>query len=233
LLHPGHGCTPFVRSHTVFCSSLFVDLSLCRNLLDRNLRYQHASGMRADLQRLKRDTDSGRTAQHNMPEEAIASSVSVMALASERARTSSGPSPTPPFLVSAQTKKHFVRDWRFVVPATALFAVFVAGALYWRSTRAHALTEKDTIVLADLANTTGDAVFDDTLRQALSAQLAHSPFLNILPDNRVHEILRLMGRPATERLTQDTAREICVRSESKSLLSGSIAGLGTHYSLTR
>jgi len=197
---------------------------------DRNLRYQHAADMRADLQRLKRDTDSGRTAQHSVTEEAIGSSAP--APASERARVSSGASAAAPPASPAQTKKQFARDWRFVAPATLLLAAIVASALYWRSTKAHALTEKDTIVLSDFANTTGDAVFDDTLRQALSAQLSQSPFLNILPDNRVHEILRLMGRPAAERLTQDTTREICVRSESKALLSGSIASLGSHYSLS-
>jgi hypothetical protein len=199
---------------------------------DRNLRYQHASEMRADLQRLKRDTDSGRTAQHSLPAEVIASSTAARASASEQARTSGGTGTIAPLVVSAQAKKHFMRDWKFVVPATVLFAIVVAGTLYWRPPKTHALTEKDSIVLADFANTTGDAVFDDTLRQALSAQLAQSPFLNILPDSRMHEILRLMGRPATERLTQDTAREICVRSESRALLGGSIASLGTHYSLT-
>lgn len=197
---------------------------------DRNLRYQHAADMRADLQRLKRDSDSGRTAEHSVQEEMIASS----APASEAARASPSGSSSAisPSVAPSQTKKHIVRDWRFVFAATILLVVIAAGALYWRSTKTQALTEKDTVVLGDFANTTGDAVFDDTLRQALSAQLAQSPFLNILPDNRVHEILRLMARPATERLTQDTAREICVRSESKAFLSGSIAGLGSHYSLT-
>jgi eukaryotic-like serine/threonine-protein kinase len=197
---------------------------------DRNLRYQHASDMRADLQRLKRDTDSGRSAQFSVPEEAIASAEA--GPVPERTKTSSGASAASAPVASAQMKKPFARDWKFLLPTAALLVAAVAGALYWRSTKAHALTEKDTIVLADFANTTGDGVFDDTLRQALSAQLAQSPFLNILPDNRVHEMLRLMGRPAAERLTQDTAREICVRSESKALLSGSIAGLGSHYSLS-
>jgi serine/threonine protein kinase/predicted Zn-dependent protease len=195
---------------------------------DRNLRYQHAADMRADLQRLKRDTDSGRTAQHTVPDEAVAASEAAPAQSKASSSQQITPSPARP----APQKKPFARGWKFLVPTGAFIVAVFAGALYWRSTKVHALTEKDTIVLADFANTTGDAVFDDTLRQALSAQLAQSPFLNILPDNRVHEILRLMGRPAAERLTQDTAREICVRSESKALLSGSIAGLGSHYSLS-
>jgi serine/threonine protein kinase/predicted Zn-dependent protease len=197
---------------------------------DRNLRYQHAADMRADLQRLKRDTDSGRTAQHSLPEEAAAPSVA--APSTTQAQVSASQTAAPSAVSSTQLKRPITRDWRLLIPAAVLLVAVVTAALYWRSTKAHALTEKDTIVLADFANTTGDAVFDDTLRQALSAQLAQSPFLNILPDNRVHEILRLMGRPAAERLTQDTAREICVRSESKALLSGSIAGLGSHYSLS-
>jgi eukaryotic-like serine/threonine-protein kinase len=197
---------------------------------DRNFRYQHATDLRADLQRLKRDTDSGRTAQHDVSKEAEESPGS--APTAERAPTTTGPNATSAPVESGQGKKHFAGIWGFLIPAAVLFAALVAGALYWRSSKVHALTEKDTIVLADFANTTGDAIFDDTLRQALSAQLAQSPFLNILPDSRVHDTLRLMGRSAEERLTQDTAREICVRSESKALLSGSIAGMGTHYSLS-
>ena len=196
---------------------------------DRSLRYQHAAEMRADLQRLKRDTDSGRTAQQSVPEETVVSTA--LEGAAERVK-SSGVKVTSAAVVSPQLNKHFARDWRFLVAAVVLFGALFAGSLYWRSTKAHALTEKDTVVLADFANTTGEAIFDDTLRQALSAQLAQSPFLNILPDNRVHEILRLMDRPAAERMTQDTAREVCVRSDSKAMLSGSIAAMGSHYSLS-
>src|SRR5208282_5373562 len=105
-----------------------------------------------------------------------------------------------------------------LAPVAVLLALGVVGAFYWRSARTQALTEKDTVVLADFVNTTGEPVFDETLRQGLSAQLAQSPFLNILSDNRVHEVLRLMARPSSERLTQDTAREICLRTQSRALL---------------
>jgi serine/threonine protein kinase/tetratricopeptide (TPR) repeat protein len=195
----------------------------------RNLRYQHASEMRADLQRLKRDTDSGRTAQHSGPEEAVASSAPVSA--SEQAKTSSGPSATPAPVASAQAQKHFARNWRFV-PATLLLAAIVAGALYWRSTKAHALTEKDTILLADFINTTGDPVFDDTLKQALAVQLQQSPFLYIFPDKRVRETLQLMGRSTDERVTGALARELCERENIKAVLNGSISALGTEYILS-
>ena len=91
--------------------------------------------------------------------------------------------------------------------------------------RPKVLTEKDTIVLADFANTTGDTVFDDTLKQGLSVSLSQSPFLNLLPDQKVSETLKLMGRPAAERVTQAVAREICLRTNSKASLSGSISML--------
>ena len=88
----------------------------------------------------------------------------------------------------------------------------VAGALYFRSRSATTLTEKDSIVMADFVNTTGDLVFDDTLKQGLSVQLSQSPFLNLLPDEKVSETLNLMRRAPGDRLTQEVAREICVRS---------------------
>jgi eukaryotic-like serine/threonine-protein kinase len=195
---------------------------------DRNMRYQHASDIRTDLQRLKRDTDSGRTAQHNLPEEVVTSSAP--ALASERARTSSGRSATSALVESAQAKKkHFARDWRFLVPATILLAAIAAGALYWRSTNAHALTEKDTILLADFINTTGDPVFDGTLKQALAVQLQQSPFLYIFPDKRVGETLQYMGRSPNERITGALAREICERENIKAALNGSVSAMGSQY----
>jgi serine/threonine protein kinase/Tfp pilus assembly protein PilF len=197
---------------------------------DRELRYQHASDMRAELQRLKRDTDSGRSATMHVAED-VAATIPTPPSAPQP--------PTPPSQQSipasvspAEIKSPLMRHWRSLAASFLLVATVIAVGFYWRSTRTHALSERDTIVIADFANTTGDSVFDDTLRQALSAQLAQSPFLNILPDSRVHEILRLMGRPAGERLTQDTAREICLRSESNAMLSGSIASVGSHYALS-
>jgi serine/threonine protein kinase/tetratricopeptide (TPR) repeat protein len=91
------------------------------------------------------------------------------------------------------------------------------------------LTDKDTVVLTDFTNTTGDAVFDDALKQALAVELGQSPFLNVLSDRRVSEILRMMGRPAHERVTVDVSRELCLRAGSKAILSGSISSLGGPY----
>ena len=97
--------------------------------------------------------------------------------------------------------------------------------------RVQAFTEKDTIVLADFANTTGDAVFDDSLRQGLAVDLAQSPFLNILSEQKVRQALRLMGRSPNERVTRELAQEICERQGSKAYLAGSISALGSSYSL--
>ncbi len=85
----------------------------------------------------------------------------------------------------------------------------IAGGLYWRSQRPPKLTDKDTIVIADFANSTGDPVFDDTLRQALSAQLSQSPFLNVLSNRKVRGALKELNRSASEPLTEDVAREVC------------------------
>ena len=158
---------------------------------NRDLRYQVAAEMRADLQRLKRDTDSGRTA---------------------------------PLAVAGQTRKF---PWKWL--AVAALALLVAGGFYWRSGGTTKLTDKDTIVVADFANVTGDAVFDDTLKQALSIGLQQTPFLNILSNQKIHDTLVLMGRSAGERLNEATAREVCQRNESAAVLAGSISTLGSEY----
>jgi tetratricopeptide (TPR) repeat protein len=107
-----------------------------------------------------------------------------------------------------------------------------AGLWVFAGKKAHALAATDTIVLADFANTTGDAVFDDTLKEALSAQLTQSPYLSILPDSRVAATLKLMGRPPDTALGKDAAREVCLRAGSRAYISGSIANLGGQYAVT-
>jgi tetratricopeptide (TPR) repeat protein len=118
-----------------------------------------------------------------------------------------------------------------VVPIIAALVALIAGGLYWRSHRVKALTEKDSIVLADFANTTGDPVFDDTLKTALGVSLRQSPFLNLLPDSDVTKTLRLMTRPVDTKLTPEVARELCQRAGSKAYIAGSIASLGSQYVL--
>jgi len=164
---------------------------------DCNLRYQHASEMRADLQRLKRDTETGRTAA--------------------------------PLEPSAAGKR---QHWRFAISAIAvLTAVLVAIAFYYRSHRTNPLTEKDRIVIADFTNNTGDAVFDDTLKQGLTTQLEQSPFLSILSDQRTQDTLQMMNQNADTRLTPKLALEVCQRTESTVVLDGTIAQVGTQYLL--
>jgi DNA-binding winged helix-turn-helix (wHTH) protein/tetratricopeptide (TPR) repeat protein len=120
---------------------------------------------------------------------------------------------------------------RWLVLGSLLCVLVVTGA-YLYTHRAPKLTEADTIVLADFNNKTGDPVFDDALRQGLSAQLAQSPFLNLLSDSRAAQTLALMGRPKDAPLTPELAREVCQRTASAAVLDGSIAQIGTHYLLT-
>jgi len=120
--------------------------------------------------------------------------------------------------------------WKLAVPV-GLVALAVAGGLYYRSHQSKRLTEKDTIVLADFTNTTGDSVFDGTLRQGLTVQLEQSPFLSLVPDQRIQQNLRLMGQPPDTRLTPEIARDLCQRTESAAVLDGSIASLGSQYVL--
>jgi eukaryotic-like serine/threonine-protein kinase len=202
---------------------------------DRNLRYQHAGDLRADLQRLKRDTDSGRAAvQTELTQISPASSASVPVVSSSghtSAAVQSAPSaPIPAAQASAPVPQPTPRRAvKIAAPVLLIIAAVAAGTFYFRARHAQSLTEKDTIVLSDFANTTGEAVFDDTLKQALRVQLEQSPFLHVLSDQQVNQQLRMMGRSTSERLTQDVARDLCQRVRSKALLAGSISGLGSHY----
>jgi serine/threonine protein kinase/tetratricopeptide (TPR) repeat protein len=169
---------------------------------DRNLRYQSAAEMRTDLQRLKRDSESGRSS-------ATASGAVAVAETSAAGRG---------------------KLWKIAVPVL-LVALLVAGGLYYRSHQSKPLTEKDTIVLADFANSTGDAIFDDTLKTALSVSLRQSPFLSLISDEKVSATLRLMTRPTNTPLTNDVVRELCQRAGSKAYIAGSIGSMGSQYVL--
>jgi serine/threonine protein kinase len=196
---------------------------------DRNLRYQHAADMRADLQRLKRDSDSGRTSEHSMPEEAAAQvSASAKAWAGPGAASTGGTAAVSA-APATETKRSLTRDWRFLSAAAVLLALIGVGSSYWRSSKAHALTEKDSILLADFVNTTGETVFDGTLKQALTVQLEQSPFLNLVSEQQVRQTLGYMGLSPDERVTRSRGLEICQRENIKAMLIGSIASLGSHY----
>jgi eukaryotic-like serine/threonine-protein kinase len=203
---------------------------------DRNLRYQHAADIRADLQRLKRDTESGRSAaassEEPVPEPARAASVPIPATSSSRLAAAAAPpssakvATAPPDIPAKRSKLPLIAT------AIIILAALIAGGLYFRSRQSAKLTEKDSVLLADFVNTTGDSVFDGTLKQALAVQLEQSPYLNLLAESRIQQALRLMGRSPDERLTNDVAREICQREAVKAMLTGSISSLGSHYVIT-
>jgi eukaryotic-like serine/threonine-protein kinase len=128
------------------------------------------------------------------------------------------------------SERHPRKPWRILTPVLVLVvAALVSGVFYYRSVKANRLTDKDTIVLADFTNTTGDPLFDDTLKQGLSVQLEQSPFLELISERRVNETLKLMGRAAGDRLAPEVTREVCLRTGSKAMLTSSIAGLGSQY----
>jgi serine/threonine protein kinase/tetratricopeptide (TPR) repeat protein len=197
---------------------------------DRNLRYQHASEMRSDLQRLKRDTDTGRIATVSSDSGQVGAAMS--AVEAERSSADAVELRSTGRKRASAPPRAFSRADGYIVAALLVVAL-IAGGFYYRSRQhaAHGLNDKDTIVLADFANTTGDTVFDDTLKTALSVSLNQSPFLNVLSDNKVAATLKLMTRPRDTKLTPDVARELCQRAGSKAYLAGSIASLGNQYVL--
>lgn len=183
---------------------------------DPNLRYQDAAEMRADLKHLKRDMESGRWDATEV--EARAATASTVAAPSVAAMQAAG---------TSKGRHHPI--WIALAAGVVAFCLAIGGWLFLGHRRAHALNEKDTIVLADFANTTGDVVFDDALKQALAVDLGQSPFLNILSDGKVRATLQQMTRSPGERLTDETAREVCQRAGSKAFITGSIAGIGNQY----
>src|SRR6202041_461568 len=122
------------------------------------------------------------------------------------------------------------RPFLWLVTVSCLLGVAIlAGGVYWRSHRALKLTDQDTVVLADFNNTTGDPVFDDTLKQAISVELGQSPFLNILSDARTRATLKLMAKPSGTKVTSDVARDLCQRAGAEAYVAGTIGGLGSQY----
>jgi eukaryotic-like serine/threonine-protein kinase len=201
---------------------------------DRELRYQGAAEMRADLKRLKRETESRHGVSASSGTVAVAqesgSSVAQPPSPAPGFSPALAPSPSSSAVRVAEVPVAARKLWRIVVPSVVvLVAALIAGGLYWRSRSTTPLTEKDTVVLADFDNTTGDEVFDGTLKQALGVDLEQSPFLNVLSDRKVSETLRLMGRQPSDRVTREAAQEICLRTGSKALLAGSISRLGNDY----
>jgi eukaryotic-like serine/threonine-protein kinase len=200
---------------------------------DRELRYQTAADLRAELKRLQRESGSAtpRTGVHVAaapnPGAAPSSPAIISALTGcAVTAAASGASVTAPAVGSARR--------RVIYAASVALVAAVAISTVWLALlrRSPALTERDTILLTDFTNTTGEPLFDGTLKQALAVKLEESPYLNVFPEERVREALRLMDRAADERVTGTIARELCQRQGIKAMLTGSIAALGGHYALT-
>ena len=227
---------------------------------DRELRYQSAADLRSDLKRLKRELDSARSsgavaiaqepssgtasvvgAQHAAPyppriapeTQSLSAAQTVAASSGSQGATaltsSSGIAAASSSAVSAASARSKIWLWAGSAAAVVVAAVIGGFVFTHRST---ALSEKDSILLTEFVNTTGDSVFDGTLKQALAVQLEQSPYLNVFPQSRIQQALTYMGKPPGERLTSDVGREICQREGVKAMLTGSIGNLGAHYVIT-
>jgi serine/threonine protein kinase/tetratricopeptide (TPR) repeat protein len=218
---------------------------------DREMRYQSAADLRSDLKRLKRELDSARSssAVAAISESSATSGAVAAAIGSgstnvapssppgtpgdpaRSSQVSAAPAPSTIGTASSATSPGPARPkaWLWAGIAAVVIAAAVLGLVFTR--RTSALTEKDSILLTEFVNTTGDAVFDGTLKQALASQLEQSPFLNIVPASRIQGVLKFMGREPNERITNELGREICQRDGIKAMMTGSISTLGSHYVL--
>ena len=170
---------------------------------DRDLRYQSAAELRADLKRLRRDSESG--------------SFGATGSSSTRIRA---------------MKQRSGQTWRFVTAGIVVLAIAGLASVFFTQRRSAAITSKDAILVSDFVNTTNDPVFDGTLRKAVTVDLEQSPYLNVVPEQKVKQTLQFMGRPPEDRITNEVGREICQRDGIKAMLSGSIASLGSQYVIT-
>ena len=223
---------------------------------DRELRYQNAADMRADLKRVRKEMESGRTPLQESGDTALppnpphlasgsgiraaapsgsavaaAASSGNVAAASGSAQvaaagSASGVTAVPVPAPVARSK------WPLYLGVAAVVCVIAVVGLILYQRRGHAITEKDSILVTDFVNTTGDAVFDGTLKKALAVDLQQSPFLNVVPDQQVAKTLKFLGRPADQLVTSDIGREICQRNGIKAMLTGSIALVGSQYLVT-
>jgi len=196
---------------------------------DRDQRYQKAAEIRNDLRRLQ----SRWAARQAGVEETQAKTPVPESWSPTTANHIPSSVPVEGISKAAEehrTRRSVWRSWNTRAGIACLaFLLILAEGLYLRSQHAHALRPRDTVVLADFTNTTGDSIFDESLKQASRFDLEQSPFLNVLSERRVTDLLQQMSRPANQRLTMEVTREVCLRSNSKALIAGSITPSGSHY----
>ena len=208
---------------------------------DRSVRYQSAADMGADMRRLRRAAESDLTGQmsaaapaaqtsdagHQTPAEGPAPDTRSQAPVSAASGSSASASKIE--VIDQAGAKH----WKGLVAAVLLVAVAAVAYVWWSGgSGANALTEEDYVLVTDFVNTTGDAVFDTTLRQALTVKLEESPFINVVSDAKIRETLVFMERPEDERLTRRVGQEVCQRQGVKAMMAGEIAALGSSYVVT-
>ncbi|MGH9639892.1 MAG: serine/threonine-protein kinase, partial [Bryobacteraceae bacterium] len=204
---------------------------------DREMRCQSAAELRADLKRLKRELDSGKSAAASTPAASADRFVPPITATSEAVPPSSGgvtaelsskrDSSPNAALPDGPRKKR--AGWMIGASVVVILALAIGGYFYFH--RAPLLTSKDSIVLADFTNTTGDPVFDGTLREGLSVQLQQSPYLNLVSDDEISSTLRMMEQPAGTRLSDDLAQQVCQRVGGAAVIESSIASLAPEYVL--
>jgi serine/threonine protein kinase/tetratricopeptide (TPR) repeat protein len=202
---------------------------------DRDERYQTIKELSTDLRRLKQRLEFQSELERSAaPASFTRSKISDFPGAPTIAQL---PVPTVEKTISHVSSAEYIATGiKRHKLAAALIALVVivasAFAFYLYKRNSHPLTERDTVLLTDFVNTTGEPVFDGTLRQALAVNLGQTPFLNLFPEDRVRETLRFMGRSPDDRITRDVGREICERQGIKAMLTGTIASLGSHYVIT-
>ncbi len=202
---------------------------------DREQRYQAVKDLALDLKRLKHRLELAAEREHSEQPSITEGAASSRPASWETAQIDAARTDEAAAALTTSSTKILlgeIKRHKLGVALTLAALMIAAIAAFFYFNRQPVLTDKDTILLADFVNTTGDAVFDGTLKQAVAVQLEQSPFLNIFSDQRVQDALRLMGRAPDERVTKEVAREICERQRLKAMLVGSIAPLGSHYAIT-
>jgi eukaryotic-like serine/threonine-protein kinase len=206
---------------------------------DRDLRYQHASELRSELKRMQRNASGQTSTFTDLPEgpeppdprPSSKTAVRRSSSKTQRAASSSAKTVAQVEVGEEPTVEPRKFPWKILGAALAVITLAIGGGVWWFLSPhgPKKLANRDTVVIADFSNSTQDTVFDDTLKQALGIQLGQSPFLNVLSDSKVAAALKMMNKPKSEQLTQDVAREVCVRTDSRAVLAGSIVSVGSQY----